>query len=355
MNSFISDSDRADSETRERDGWRRWLRVFCGTFFGVGALLYVATLVLDPYDTGRFPNLGIVGIDDINPRTADASRGRDLRFNASIIGDSTGQDIDPYKLDSVAGLRFLQLTIAQTGPREQLALMRWIVRTHHNYGAFVLVTDTLWCSPDSKLPLVYPFPFWLYRGDLEYLANVLSAHSLDRVGWRIRVALGLRRPMDTARFTGYMAGENLPFVPEPADPPGTLDRIGSPPGFPWISKLESFIRQLPRSVGFVIVMPPVYYKLLPVPSSTEAAGVRACKNALARAVAGRPRSGFLDFRLDSPAARNQANWIDNLHYRIALAAPMEQAIIPVLREGAQPAPAQLTLRSEPADSTRSRP
>jgi hypothetical protein len=239
--------------------------------------------------------------------------------------------------------------------REQLAMMRWIVRTHHTHGAFVLVTDIFWCSPYPKLPLVYPFPFWSYRGDLEYLGNVLSSHSLDRVGWRIRVALVLRRPMDMARFTGYMAGENLPFAPEPTEPPGTLDRIGSPPSFPWIGKLESFIRELPRSVGFVIVMPPVYYKFLPAPGSTEAAGVRACKNALARAVAGRPRSGFLDFRVDSPAARNQANWIDNLHYRMALAAPIEQAIIPVLRGGAQPARAELTLRSEPASSTRSRP
>lgn len=355
MNSFTSGSDRADIETRERAGWRRWLRVFCGTFFGVGAVLYVATLAIDPYDTGQFPNLGIVGIDDINPRTADASRGRDRRFNASIIGDSTGQDIDPYKLDGGTGLRFLQLTIPQTGPREQLAMMRWIMRTHHTYGTFVLMTDTLWCSPDPKLPLVYPFPFWLYRGDLEYLANLFSLHSLDRVGWRIRLALGLRPPKEMVRFTGYMAGENLPFAPEPAEPPGTLDRIGSPPSFPWVGKLESFIRELPPAVGFVIVMPPVYYGFLPAPGSTMAAGVRACKDALARAVAGRPRSGFLDFRVDSPAARNQANWIDNLHYRMALAAPIEQAIISVLRDGVQPARAQLTLRSEPGSSSRSRP
>ena len=335
------DSDQlADSETRERPGWRRWLVVFCATFFGLGALLYISVLAVDPYDTGRFPNLGIVGIDDINPRTANASRGRDLRFNASIIGDSTGQNIDPYKLSDGTGLRFLQLTIPQTGPREQLAMMRWIMSNHHSYGAFVLVVDTFWCSPDPKLPLMFPFPFWLYRGDLEYLANVLSSKSLDRVGWRIRVALGLKPPSDMVRFSGYMAGEKLPFAPEPPVPPGTLDKIGSPPSFPWINQLESFIRELPRPTGVVIVMPPVYYKFLPLPGSKEAAGLEACKSALARAVGGRPLSGFLDFRVDNPATRNVAGWIDNVHYRVALASPMEQKIIAVLRNGAGTATAE---------------
>lgn len=335
MSSSTLDSDQlADSETRERPAWRRWLLVFCATFLGAGAFLYISMLAVDPYDTDRFPNLGLVGINDINPRTANASRGRDLRFNASIIGNSTGQNINPYTLSDATGLRFLQLTIPGTGPREQLALMRWIMRNHQRYGAFVLVADTFWCSPDPKLPLQYPFPFWLYRSNLEYLANVLSSKSLDRVGWRIRVALGLKRPSDLVRFGAYGAGENLPYAPAPAVTPGTLDMIGSPSRLPWVDKLENFIRKLPQSTGFVIVMPPVYYKFLPASGSKEAAGLEACKSALASAVAGRPHSGFLDFRVDSPASRNVANWIDNVHYRVGVAPPIEEAIVSALGNGA---------------------
>jgi hypothetical protein len=335
------DSNRlADTEARERRAWGRWLAVFCATFLGAGALLYISMLAVDPYDTGRFPNLGIVGIDDINPRTANASRGRDLRFNASIVGNSTGQNIDPYKLSDRTGLRLLQLTIPGIGPREQLAMMRWIMRNHHDYGAFVLVADTFWCSPDPKLPLMYPFPFWLYRGDLEYLANVLSPKSLDRVGWRIRVALGLKPPSDLVRFGVYEDGENLPYAPAPRVAPGTLDKIGSPPRLPWIDQLAIFIRRLPRPTSFVIVMPPVYYELLPTAGSKEAAGVDACKRALARVVAGRSHSGFLDFRVDSPASRNVANWIDNVHYRVAIAAAMEQKIAAAIRDGSDTATAE---------------
>ena len=38
--------------------------MFCCTFFGVGALLYTFVLLMDPYDTGRFPGFRIVGTGD---------------------------------------------------------------------------------------------------------------------------------------------------------------------------------------------------------------------------------------------------------------------------------------------------
>ncbi len=129
--------------------------VFCGTFFGVGGALFALLVLIDPYDTGRFPNFGIVGIADISPRTGHASRARDPQFNASVIGNSTGQLLDPYRLSRETGLRFNQLTIPATGPREQLAVMRWVMSNHPAYGAFVIVTEPTWCSSDPDLPLKY--------------------------------------------------------------------------------------------------------------------------------------------------------------------------------------------------------
>ena len=78
MSSSTSGSDRVGhAEAAARLAWRRWLAVFCGTFFGIGALLFALLLLIDPYDTGRFPSFGIVGISDHSLRTADVSRGRD--------------------------------------------------------------------------------------------------------------------------------------------------------------------------------------------------------------------------------------------------------------------------------------
>src|SRR5215475_7265546 len=77
MTSSISTSDppaRAEETARP---WRRWLAVFGGVYFGLGAVLFALLLLIDPYDTGRFPSFGFVGVADRSIRTADASRARD--------------------------------------------------------------------------------------------------------------------------------------------------------------------------------------------------------------------------------------------------------------------------------------
>ena len=86
--------------------------------FRLGALLFALLLLIDPYDTGRFPAFGIVGIGDRTHAdgampAVDATRS----FNAAVIGNSTGQLLDPYRLSRETGLRFTQLTIAATGRR----------------------------------------------------------------------------------------------------------------------------------------------------------------------------------------------------------------------------------------------
>src|SRR4051812_25067474 len=110
MNSSTSGSDRAMQEAADAlPAWRRWGRLFCITFAGSGRLLYALLLLVDPYDTGRFPSLPIVGTGDHTLRTAAASHGRDPRFNATVIGNSTGELLDPFRLRRETGLRFTQL------------------------------------------------------------------------------------------------------------------------------------------------------------------------------------------------------------------------------------------------------
>jgi hypothetical protein len=191
MISSISDSDpRTQGGDAGRQAWRRWLVVFCGVK-GAGAVLFALLLLIDPYDTGRFPSFGIVGIGDRSMRTADASRGRDPRFNAAVIGNSTGQRLDPYRLSEGTGLRFIQLSLPKLGPQEQLVLMRWVMSQHPDYGALVIVTDPTWCSPDPDRPLENPFPFLMYGGNLD-LANV------ERRRWIVRRG-GFKLPSASGR------------------------------------------------------------------------------------------------------------------------------------------------------------
>src|SRR5690242_21798670 len=93
--------------------WRRWLAVFGGVFFGLGGVLFALLLLIDPYDTGRFPSFRLVGVCDRSMRTADASRCRHPHFNPAVVGHLTAQIINPYRLWELTGLRFILLSIPQ--------------------------------------------------------------------------------------------------------------------------------------------------------------------------------------------------------------------------------------------------
>jgi hypothetical protein len=303
---------------------------FLLTLFGIGGVLFLLLLLIDPYDSARFPSFGIVGVDDHNPRTANVSRGRDPRFNAAIVANSTGQLLQPARLDAATGLRFMQLATPQTGPREHLAELRWVASHHPSLAALVLVTDELWCSSDPRINLNYPFPFWLYRSDAEYLANVLNWNSIDRAVWRVQLALGQRHPTNPVGYSDYSPMSLHPFWPVPAvDPPITPAEAAAP--FPWIKTLAGFVAKLPQEVAFVIVMPPVEISYLPHPGSPAATRLARCKQALASVVAGRPRSAFLDFRNDTPEAHDRNKFFDHIHYKNPIAREIEDRIITVLR------------------------
>jgi len=325
MNLFTSSS--------ESQAWGRWLATFlCMATLGA-CMIFALVILVDPYDSGRFGFIGIKGISDESPRTANASRGRDPQFSAAVFGNSTGQLLKPTELSQATGLRFVQLTIPGTGPREQIVLLRWFVRHHAGADALVIVTDPVWCTDDPALPIFNPFPFWLYSDSpIEYLGRLFSSRALGRLIRRVELGLGLRTPSAPDGYWNYELlghGEFRPAPPpnEPADPAAVAETQ-----FPAIEQLAGFIANVPN-VPVVLVMPPMIASYLPRPGGRGAARLAACKGALARLVAGRPHSNFLDFRVDDPLTRDQKNFLDAGHYRAPVARRMEQRIAESLRVG----------------------
>jgi hypothetical protein len=103
--------------------WSRFVWTFLATF-GLGTVAIAGFIaIVDPYDSGHFGIRWLSGIVDEDPRTADASRGRDQRFDSPVIGNSHGQLLDPARLSAGSGRQFVQLTVPGTGPREQTASM----------------------------------------------------------------------------------------------------------------------------------------------------------------------------------------------------------------------------------------
>ena len=298
------------TSSSESQAWGRWLATFLWMAALGACMIFALVILVDPYDSGRFGFIGIKGISDESPRTANASRGRDPQFSAAVFGNSTGQLLKPTELSQATGLRFVQLTIPGTGPREQIVLLRWFVRHHVRADALVIVTDPVWCTDDPALPIFNPFPFWLYSDSpVEYLGQLFSSRALGRLVRRVELGLGLRSPSAPDGYWNYELlghGEFRPAPPpnEPADTAAVAETQ-----FPAIEQLAGFIANVPN-VPVVLVMPPMIASYLPRPGGRGAARLAACKGALARLVAGRPHSNFLDFRVDDPLTRDQQNFLD---------------------------------------------
>ena len=330
MSSSISSSEMP----AEVLAWKQWIAIFVAWLvLGFGGL-YSFVLFLDPYDTGQFAVVKITGIVDESPRTAVASRARDARFDAAIVGNSTGQLLAPKQLSELTGSHFVQLTMPGTGPREQFVTMHWFARHHPRISALVIVTDETWCTQDPPCPYSIRFHFGCTR---TACLNILAVYSR---GKRSTVHSGafywrwgcVRRPNPVAMSITRRGG--LEFSSRSHRTAGGF----ATPAFRFRT-IVPCRRQIARlnarsagNAGRVRHAPRILH-------AHSAAGQRCgsscwrCKAGLAAAVADRPRSGFLDFLINNAVTRDPENFMDYKHYRAAIAREMEAQIAARLRSG----------------------
>lgn len=335
-----SSTFNSDPRGASRDPWRRFALAAVAGVAVLGAAILGAAYAIDPYDTGRSPLLQKPGVRPQGPRTAHASRGRDPAFNAAVIGNSHVQLLSPERLSALTGLSFVQLSVPATGPKEQFALVDWFLRHHADARALVLGADNRWCTADPAMQNDKPFPFWLYSRDrLEYVRGLLRYDILEELPRRIGYVFSTRAAR--ARADGYWDYEpsygQLGFAADP-NIRSRLDRrfenyVANATGrFPVASHLRELLRGLAPDVAVVLILPPVYATALPIPGSVGAAADRACKAALAEALAGRRGAAVVDWRTDRPEARNRDWFFDHTHYRQPLAQLVERDIAAALAQ-----------------------
>jgi len=330
MSSSISSSDVST-------GWGRSIAACLGTLALGAALIATLVILVDPYDSGRFGNaFSIVGVSDRNPWTANISRARDPQFDSAILGNSTVQLLEPARLDEATGLRFVQLVAPGADPRGDLAILDYFARHHKTIRALVISVDQPWCSNTVLPPPKDPFPYWLYQGGtLRHLGNLFTWAALDRSFQRIAIARGARQPVRADGYWNYeelwAPGAKHPAVAEPAKAAPFTGKITDP--FPYAAMLAAAIGKLPRDVSVVLVMPPTFYTIVPVPGSRDAAAHTACKEAYRSIVSGRANSNLIDYRVDNTLTRDPANFTDLIHYRAVIARRIEQGIAASLRAG----------------------
>jgi hypothetical protein len=316
--------------------WRRFALTFLGVFGAVG-VLYLALLVIDPYDTGRFPTFMKPGVIDEGQRTSNASHGRDPRFTAAVIGNSRGQMLDPAKLSAATGMDFVQLTTPASGPVEQMTMLRYFMQYHRRIDAVILTIDERWCGHDRSLPIILPFPFWLYRGNPEYLAHFFSTRALTFAARRVKMELGLV-PVDDARgYQDYETGHYRNFDPGPLQPakPAAVAPLDTP--FAGFDLLDPVLAELPAT-HVVFLMSPVYQEFLDRELDPQIiADLPRCKAEVAERAAARPNTTFLDYFHESAISHDAENFMDTQHFRLNIARLLEARIAEVLNGGVKSA------------------
>ena len=315
--------------------WRRFAIWVLAIFGGGIAAIYLALIIIDPYDTGRFPTFMPTGIPDEHQQVNSASRGRNPAFNAAVFGNSHGQLLSPARLSAATGMHFTQMTSPGSGPREQMTFMRYFLRHHAAVQGIVIAMDERWCTRDAALPPMFQFSPWLFEDNFSYLANILSTRSIVAARKRIMMVLGKMPAQDPAGYADYETGRPWTYHPALDDEPVRALANSSDVNrfFPAFEAFDKIIATLPPSLPLVVVMPPQSSVILPESGTPAANELAACKTEISRRIRARNHGHFLDYLIDGELARDPRNFMDNDHYRLSIAFEIEAAIAQALRYG----------------------
>jgi len=315
---MIDATTTADRAGEGEGSWRRTAFAWLAAFIGPPVLLLLAVLLVDPYDSGRFPTFMPAGSPDQRAPTVGISRGRDPRFNAVLLGNSRAVLGDPRHLSALTGLRFVEMAAEGATVRDEMARLHWFAGNRPRVDAIVVATDQVWCDPDPAMPDPRNFPYGLY-GDsyLNYFKTTLSVSTLVFAKERILYARGRMPGVDPEGFVDIEAKYRNDWRLDETLNVGwqhiSLEEPPAPIALPTLALLDSYLKQLPPSTPVVLWMPPYYRNALPPPDTAPGRALAACKVTLRDWARRRPRTRFVDFATDTPEAADPRNFLDQTH------------------------------------------
>jgi hypothetical protein len=298
--------------------WRRTAAIWLAAFVAPLVLFLLVMVLIDPYDSGRFPTFMPAGSPDERPATVGISRGRDPRFNAVLLGNSRAVLVDPRHISTLTGLRFVEMAAEGATVRDEMARLHWFVRNRPRVDAIVVAIDQVWCNPDPAMSDPPDFPYGLYGdGYLAYFKATLSVSTFVFAKQRIRYALGRMPGADPEGFVDieakYRNDWRLDDGPDVGWEHVPIEDLPTHIEFPAFALLDSYLKELPAATPVVLWMPPYFRNALPPPDTKPGARLAACKRTLRDWVQRRPRARFVDFATDSPESADRRNFLDPTH------------------------------------------
>lgn len=348
---MLSRSDKQDTSTTA--DWRRFVLAFLGVLIGGVAGVYLFIALVDPFGDLPFSlpiDRRIVSISDrfMYPQIV-----RSKRFDSLIIGTSTSRLLDPELLDKSFHVRFANLAMSSGMAWEQQAMLDLFLRTVGPPKVLIVGLDFAWCDPqaDQHRITFRGFPDWLYDDNPwnDYL-HLFNAGTVEIAGRMVGNRLGLYP--ERIRFDGYevfvppeaqydpvrahatiWAGQQprTPTVtPLPASVLSAAERRElSFPALPW---LDAALARLPDATSKILAFMPVHIAAQPVPGTPAADVEQECKDRIVD-IGRRHGAEVIDWRIPSSLTGNDANYWDNLHYRVPVATRLAGEIAAAALEG----------------------
>ena len=298
--------------------WRRAALACIASFAGTLALVLIVVVVIDPYDSGRFPTFMPAGSPDQRQPTIAISRGRDPRFNAAMIGSSRSVLVDPRRISALTGFHFVNVAVEGATIREQTAILHWFAHNHSRVDAIVAATDQTWCDHDPALRGSTDFPYGLYSDSyVDYFRATLSTSTFTFAKERILYALGRMPGVDPESFydTEHKHDWRWPNPPHPDWGPA-VPPISGALNWPALARFDATLKDVAGSPAILLWMPPLHRDALPPPDTAAGRELAACKQALRDWTRQRPHAAFLDLAVDTPETADRSNFLEPTHVNI---------------------------------------
>ncbi|MGO4523633.1 hypothetical protein AB4097_02080 [Microvirga sp. 2MCAF35] len=322
----------------QNQAWKRFATWAVFSSVALVLTLVGAMYLIDPYDTGRSPFSREPDLRGQRELNATASVGRNPRYQAMVIGNSTISQISPSRLTELTGMPFGQLAVPGAQIPEQMAVLEWFMK-HHDGTAKALVmalSRDVWCDSDPTQPGNNSFPFWrIGDSTAEYLAGLISMSSAKQAGRRLGILPASRAKSGPDGYWDYEPLYATLFTDEPRRRELLFKRMNDrhalgEPSFPGVRVLGERLAALPADLPIVLVVPPVFTARQPQAGTPRHRAEQACRQRLIELAAGRPNTALVDWWDDRPELKKTDAFIDQIHYRHPIARTMEQDIAAAL-------------------------
>lgn len=334
--------------------WSSFWRRFLALGLGAGAVLYLAILLIDPYDVVVFSPKIDRGVTASNQRFAWPAMARSQAYDSAIIGTSTTRLLKPAQLNRTIGGSFVNLSFNSGTAWEQSQILKLFARNHPHAKTVIFGIDSTWCHAGRPAPRLTgrPFPEWMYDDNpWNDLLNLLNLKTIEEAGKQIGHLTGLRpsprklggyhdflpprAQYDLKRARGHIYGAQGPRAPKPQDPPYEATSAERQVWrYPSHAHMAEMFAELPPKTLKIMLFVPIHRNAQPRPGSKAAAQLDECKRRLAAIAGQHANAHVLDFMIDSRITRTDTNYWDALHYGHEIAAELGRLIPQAVRTGA---------------------